>query len=300
MEYLRLSNGVEMPKLGYGVWQIPDDQAADCVAQAIDVGYRLIDTARFYENEHGVGKGIAASGVPRDQIFLVDKVWPCDFGEQRAYDAIVESLGRMGVDYFDLVFLHQAYNDVFGAWRGLERAYDEGLVRSIGVSNFNVHRLVDICGFSRITPMVNQLETHVYWQQASLHRKLSELGIAHMAWSPLVGGERDMFHDEVLMEIGAAHGKSAAQVALRYLLDQDIVAIPKSSHRARMEENLDVFDFELTEEDRSRIRALDEDAPVCVNHNLPETTEMMVNLTKYLMSGGTLAQLAAMQQQSKE
>ena len=236
MEYKTLSNGVKMPVLGYGVFQIDDETTERCVADAIASGYRLIDTAQAYGNERGVGAAVKASGVAREDLFIVSKVWVSNYGEGATYDSIKRSCELLGVEQIDLMLLHQAYGDYHAAWRDMERAYDDGLVRAIGVSNFDPTRLLDICTFARIAPMVNQVETHVFWQQG------------------------------YLVQIGEAHGKSVGQVALRYLLDLGVIVIPKSTHKERMEENFDVFDFELTDDERAKIAELDCGRSMCFDH----------------------------------
>ncbi len=266
MEYKTLSNGVEMPKLGYGVFQIDDATTERCVEDAIASGYRMIDTAQAYGNERGVGAGIKVSGVARDDLFIVSKVWVSNYGEGRTYDSIRRSLELLDTDHLDLMLLHQAYNDYHVAWHDMERAYADGLVRAIGVSNFDPTRLLDICTFADVAPMVNQVETHVFWQQGYAHENMDRLGVAHMAWGPFAEGANGFFTNPLLAEIGSAHGKSVGQVALRHLLDRDVIVIPKSTHKERMEENFDVFDFELTDEERARIAKLDCGRSICYDH----------------------------------
>ena len=255
MEYKTLSNGVKMPMLGYGVFQIDDATTERCVEDAIASGYRMIDTAQAYGNERGVGAGIKASGVARDELFIVSKVWVSNYGEGKTYDSIKQSLELLGVDQIDLMLLHQAYNDYHAAWRDMERAYKDGLVRAIGVSNFNPTRLLDICTFAGVAPMVNQVETHVFWRQ-------------HYA------------HEIMLSEIGEKYGKSVGQVALRYLLDLGVIVIPKSTHKERMEENFDVFDFQLSDEDKAKIAELDCDRSICYDHRDVQLIGGLLNLVK--------------------
>lgn len=266
MEYTKLSNGIEMPMLGYGVFQIDDETTERCVGDALAEGYRLVDTAQAYGNERGVGAAIAKSGVTREEIFLVDKVWVSNYGEGKTYEPVKQSLELLGLDYIDLMLLHQPYNDYYGAWRDLERAYEEGLVRSIGVSNFDPIRLLDICTFARIKPMVNQVETHVFRQQRAPHERMAELGVQHMAWGPFAEGMNNFFANPLLAEVGEAHGKSVGQVALRYLIDSGVVVIPKSTRRERMAENIDVFGFELSQAERERITTLDDPDFTCYDH----------------------------------
>jgi diketogulonate reductase-like aldo/keto reductase len=276
MEYKKLSNGVEMPMLGYGVYQIDNAKTEQCVRDAIQSGYRLIDTAQAYGNEEGVGAAIAGTSVPRDELFITSKVWVTNFGEGNCMRSIDESLKRLGTDYLDLMLLHQAYGDYYGAWRDLEKAYEQGKVRAIGVSNFDFNRILDISTFARIKPMVNQVETHVFWQQKENHEVMQELGIVHEAWSPFAEGANGFFTNPVLAAIGQKYGKSVAQVALRYLMDSGVVVIPKSSHRERMAENFDVFDFALTDEDRKQIAALDAGKSVVFDHRDPKTVALLM------------------------
>ena len=266
MEYAELSNGMKMPLIGYGVYQIDDKTTEQCVSDALEVGYRLIDTAQAYGNERGVGAAISKSGVSRDDIFLVDKVWVSNYGDGKTYDSIKRSLDLLGMDHVDLMLLHQPYNDYYGAWRDVERAYREGLVSSVGVSNFDPVRLLDICTFADVRPMVNQVETHVFWPQKAAHENMDALGVVHMSWGPFAEGMNGFFENPVLSEVGKAHGKSIAQVALRYLMDQGIVVIPKSTHRNRMEENLDVLDFSLSPEEIAKIGTLDGGKSLVYDH----------------------------------
>ena len=267
MEYKTLANGVKMPMLGYGVFQIDDATTERCVTDALSVGYRLFDTAQAYGNERGVGAAIKKSGVPRDEIFLVDKVWVSNYGDGKTLDSIKASLELLGMDYIDCMLLHQPYNDYYGAWRDLEKALDQGLVRSIGVSNFNPNRLLDICSFSKVKPMVNQVETHVFWQQHAAHENMERLGVAHMAWGPFAEGANGFFSDPLLSEIGKEHGKGVGQVALRYLIDSDVIVIPKSTHKERMEENFDVFDFELSDDEKKLVAGMDLDRALVYDHD---------------------------------
>ena len=267
MEYRTLANGVKMPMLGYGVFQIDDATTERCVTDALSVGYRLFDTAQAYGNERGVGAAIKKSGVPRDEIFLVDKVWVSNYGDGKTLDSVKASLELLGMDYIDCMLLHQPYNDYYGAWRDLEKALDQGLVRSIGVSNFNPNRLLDICSFSKVKPMVNQVETHVFWQQRAAHENMERLGVAHMAWGPFAEGANGFFSDPLLSEIGKEHGKGVGQVALRYLIDSGVIVIPKSTHKERMEENFDVFDFELTDDEKKLVAGMDLDRALVYDHD---------------------------------
>lgn len=266
MLYKTLSNGVEMPMLGYGVFQIDDAETQRCVNDALSCGYRLIDTAQAYGNERGVGAAIAESDIPREDLFIVSKVWVSNYGEGKTYESIKHSLELLGLKQIDLMLLHQAYNDYYAAWRDMERAYKEGLVRAIGVSNFDPIRLLDICTFADIKPMVNQVETHVFWQQHAAHENMENLGVAHMSWGPFAEGANGFFTNPLLSEIGAQYGKSVGQVALRYLLDEGVIVIPKSSHKERMEENFTVEDFTLSDEDKVKIAGLDCNHSLCFDH----------------------------------
>ncbi len=257
MEKIKLSNGIEMPLLGYGVFQVSPQECERCVSDALSAGYRLIDTAQAYQNEEGVGAAVSKSGVNRDDLFLVTKVWISNNGEEKAAASIDESLRKLQTDYIDLLLIHQAYGDVFGTWRAMEKAYKAGKVRAIGVSNFQEARFFDFAHYVDIKPMVNQLQCNALIQQQGIQAVLNDFGTRMMAWGPLGGqGVDGIVKSEVLAEIGSSHGKSAAQVALRWLTQRGIVAIPKSTHRERMEQNLDIFDFTLSQGEMDRIAAL--------------------------------------------
>jgi len=271
-----LSNGVEMPVLGYGVFQVSPEECERCVSDAIEVGYRLIDTAQAYFNEEGVGNAIVKSGVPRNELFITTKVWISNAGEERAARSIDESLRKLQTDYIDLLLIHQAYGDYYGTYRAMERALEQGKVRAIGVSNFQAGRFVDLALKANVKPMVNQLETNVFSQQQDILPWLTEFGTMQMAWAPLGQGRNNLFADPVLTEIGAQYGKTPAQVALRWLTQRGIVAIPKSTHRERMEQNLDIFDFNLTPVDNQRIAEMNLTDDGTVNFNDP-------NFIKYLI-----------------
>lgn len=283
MEYTELKNGLRMPMLGYGVFQIDDGTTERCVGEALGAGYRLIDTAQAYGNERGVGAAIAKSGVARDDVFLVDKVWVSNYGEGKTYASIRASLELLGLDYIDLMLLHQPYNDYYGAWRDMERALDEGLVRGIGVSNFDPVRLLDLCTFARTAPVLDQVETHVFWQQKPAHEEMKKLGVQHMSWGPFAEGMHDFFHNPILEQIGKEHGKGVGQAALRYLIDDDVVVIPKSTKPARMAENIDVFDFDLTEDDKQRIAALDTGHSICFDHTDLKVVSGLLDMIKASM-----------------
>ncbi len=277
MEFITLSNGIKMPILGYGVFQVPPQEAERCVSDALSVGYRLIDTAQAYFNEEGVGEAIAKSGIPRDDIFLVTKVWISNNGEQKAADSIDESIRKLRTDYIDLLLIHQAYGDVFGTWRAMEKAYRDGKVRAIGVSNFQAGRFFDLAHYVDIKPMVNQLQCNVMVQQTGIEPILAEFGTKMMAWGPLGGqGVDGIVKNEKLAAIGAKYGKSAAQVALRWLTQRGIVAIPKSSHKERMEQNLNVLDFTLTAEEMAAIAGLNEHDSGLVNFGDPQFVKYLI------------------------
>ena len=277
MEYTTLSNGVRMPLLGYGVFLVPPQEAERCVADALSVGYRLIDTAQAYFNEEGVGEAIAKSGIPREELFLVTKVWISNSGERKAAASIDESLRKLRTDYIDLLLIHQAYGDVFGTWRAMEKAYADGKVRAIGVSNFQAGRFFDFAHYVDVKPMVNQLQCNVMVQQRGIEPILAEHDTRMMAWGPLGGqGVDGIVKNGKLAAIGAKYGKSAAQVALRWLTQRGIVAIPKSSHRERMEQNLDVMDFSLTAEEMDLIASLNEHDSGLINFGDPQFVKHLI------------------------
>lgn len=278
MLYATLSNGVKMPMLGYGVYQVDPAECARCVKDAIDAGYRSIDTAQAYYNEEGVGQAVKASGVPREELFITTKVWISNGGYEKAKASIDESLNKLQMDYIDLLLIHQPFNDYYGTWRAMEEAYKAGKLRAIGVSNFFPDRLVDLCKFVEIRPMVNQVETHAFFQQAAAHEIMKKYGVVHESWGPFAEGKKDFFTHPVLSKIAAKHGKTVAQVALRFLLQSNVVVIPKSTHKERMVENLQVFDFQLDAEDMAAIRALDDSESAFLSHRDPETVEFLSTL----------------------
>ena len=254
MENIKLTNGVEMPLLGYGVFRVSPEECERCVSDALKVGYRMIDTAQVYGNEEGVGRAWRKSGIPREELFLVTKVWISNAGEEKAAASIDESLRKLDTDYIDLLLIHQAYGDVFGTWRAMEKAYRNGKVRAIGVSNFQAGRFFDFAHYADIKPMINQLQCNVLAQQNDIQTVLQETDTKTMAWGPLGGqGVDGIVQSELLAAIGQKYNKSAAQVALRWLIQRGIVAIPKSSHIERMQQNFNVFDFELTPNDMLQI-----------------------------------------------
>lgn len=278
MEYVTLKNGVKMPKLGYGVYQTPPEETEKCVLEAIQTGYRSIDTAQAYGNEEGVGNALAKCGLPREEFFITTKVWISNAGYEKAKASIEESLKKLKTDYIDLLLIHQPFGDYYGTYRAMEEAYEEGKVRAIGVSNFYPDRYLDIEHFSKIKPAVNQVETHVFWQQKEAKRYMKKYGTQIMSWGPFAEGKNDYFNNPVLKEIGGKYGKSVAQVALRFLLQSDVVVIPKSVHKNRMEENFNVFDFELTAEDMAKMEGLDGGESLFFSHYDPETVEWFMTM----------------------
>lgn len=278
MTYVTLNNGLKMPQVGYGVYQVEPAEAERCVLDAISVGYRMIDTAQIYHNEEGVGIAIVKCGVPREELFIVTKVWISNAGEEKAYASILESLKKLQTDYIDLLLIHQPFGDYYGTYRAMERAYHEGKVRAIGVSNFYPDRFIDIQAHVEVKPAVNQVETHVFNQQITAQEYMEKYGCRIMSWGPFAEGKNDFFNNETLAEIGRKYGKSVAQVALRYLLQRGVVLIPKSAHKERMEQNMDIFNFSLTEEDMAIIRKLDTKQSLFFSHYDPQTVEFITSL----------------------
>ncbi len=277
MEYIKLNNGVEMPTLGYGVFLVSPDECERCVSDALSVGYRLVDTAQAYANEEGVGKAWRKSGLRREDIFLVTKVWISNAGEERAARSIDESLRRLQTDYIDLLLIHQAYNDVFGTWRAMERAYRDGKVRAIGVSNFQAGRFFDFAHYVDVKPMVNQLQCNTLIQQTAIEPLHAQFGTRMMAWGPLGGqGVDGIVKSPELAAIGSKYGKSAAQVALRWLTQRGIVAIPKSTHKERMAQNLDIFDFRLTDSEMAQIAKLNQHDTGTINFADPQFVKHLI------------------------
>lgn len=280
MQYVTLSNGVKMPQLGYGVYQVDKEECERCVLDALKVGYRHIDTAQSYFNEEEVGNAIAKSGVPREQIFLTTKVWVEHYGYDETRKSVLESMRKLKTNYIDLVLLHQPFSDYYGAWRALEDLYAEGVIKAIGVSNFYPDRLVDICSFARIKPMVNQVETHPHNQQIEAHEWMKKYGVQHEAWAPFGEGRGGMFEEPLLVEIGKKYGKTAAQVILRWDMQRNVVAIPKSTHIERMEQNFDIFNFELSEEDMAKIATLDKKQSSFFSHYDPKMVEWFAQMVE--------------------
>lgn len=280
MQTIKLNNGIEMPILGYGVYQIAPEECEKCVSEAIEVGYRLIDTAQAYYNEEGVGEAWSKSGIDRNEFFLVSKVWITNGGYEKAKKSIDESLKKLKTDYLDLMLIHQPFNDYYGTYRAMEEAYREGKLRAIGVSNFFPDRFVDFSNFVEIQPMINQIETHVFNQQTMSREWMKKYNTQIMSWGPFAEGKNNFFKNETLTEIGKKYGKSAAQTALRFLTQEKIVVIPKSIHKERMVENFDIFDFELSEEDINRIKELDGGKSLFCDHYSPEFAEFIINYDK--------------------
>ena len=277
MEYITLSNGVEMPTLGYGVFLVSPEECERCVSDALSMGYRLIDTAQAYQNEEGVGNAWRKSGLKREDLFLVTKVWISNAGEEKAAKSIDESLRKLQTEYIDLLLIHQAYGDVFGSWRAMEKAYRDGKVRAIGVSNFQAGRFFDFAHYVDVKPMVNQLQCNTLIQQTGIESILAEFDTKMMAWGPLGGqGIDGIVKSKVLSDIGAKYGKSAAQVALRWLTQRGIVAIPKSTHRERMEQNINVFDFTLSNDDMALISNLNQHDTGTINFGDPQFVKYLI------------------------
>lgn len=276
MNKIKLNNGIEMPQMGYGVYQVTPEECERCVLDAIGVGYRMIDTAQAYHNEEAVGSAWKKSGVSRDELFLVSKVWISNYGEGQTLKSIDESLRKLKTDYIDLMLLHQPFCDRYGAYHDLEKAYKAGKLRAIGVSNFYPDHLVDLAANMEIVPMVNQVELHVFDQKRVARKFMDETGTRVMSWGPLAEGRNGLFTNPVLTGIGLNHGKTAAQVALRWLLQIGAIIIPKTVRRERMEENLNLFDFELTAEEMQEIAALDLGHSLFLDHHDGEVAKQFM------------------------
>ena len=276
MEYIKLSNGVKMPQIGYGVYQVTPGECERCVSDALSVGYRMVDTAQAYANEEGVGNAWKKSGIRREDLFLVSKIWISNYGYERAKASIDESLRKLQTDYIDLMLLHQPFCDRYGAYRALIDAYREGKLRAIGVSNFYPDHLIDLASNMEIKPMVNQVETHVFNQQIEAKKYMDELDCRIMSWGPLAEGRNNFFKNETLAEIGRKYGKTVPQVALRWLLQRGVIIIPKSSHKERMAQNINIFDFELSSDDMSLIKTLDTGKSLFFDHHDGEVTKMFM------------------------
>ena len=280
MEYVKLSNGMEMPILGYGVYQVSKEECERCVLDALRAGYRSIDTAQANFNEEEVGTALVKSGIPRKDIFLTSKVWVEHYGYEECRKSVEASLRKLQTDYLDLMLLHQPFADYYGAWRALEELYEEGKLRAVGISNFYPDRMVDLASFARIRPMVNQVETHPYNQQILAKEYMDQYGVQIEAWAPFGEGRGGLFEDPVLMETGAKYGKTTAQIMLRWNIQRGVVVIPKSVHYERMVENFDVFDFSLSDGDMEKIASLDKKASSFFSHQDPATVEWFVQMVE--------------------
>lgn len=278
MEYVTLNNGIKMPKLGYGVYQTPLEDTKKCVIDAIEIGYRSIDTAQAYGNEAGIGDALKECGIPREEFFVTTKVWITNAGYEKAKASIEESLRKLKTDYIDLLLIHQPFGDYYGTYRAMEEAYNASKVRAIGISNFGPDRYLDIEHFSEIKPAVNQVETHVFQQQKIAKEYMKKYGCQIESWGPFAEGKNNMFTNEVLTKIGKNYGKTAAQVALRFLLQSDVVVIPKSVHKDRMKQNFEVFDFTLNENEMKEIEALDGGESLFFSHYDPKTVEWFMSI----------------------
>ncbi len=280
MEYITLSNGVKMPQLGYGVYQVTKDECERCVLDALDVGYRSIDTAQSYFNEEEVGAAIEKSGIDRKEIFLTSKVWIEHFGYEECKKSVLESMEKLRTDYLDLMLLHQPFGDTYGAWRALEELYEAGKLRAIGISNHYVDRMVEFANFTRIKPMVNQMEVHPYNQQIELKKWMDKYDIRLEAWAPFGEGRNGLFTNEVLSGIASKHGKTTAQVMLRWHIQRGVIIIPKSVHKERMSENFNIFDFKLDDEDMKRIEQMDTKTSAFFSHQDPVMVEWFVKMVE--------------------
>ena len=278
MEYVTLSNGVKMPILGYGVYQVTKEECERCVLDALETGYRHIDTAQAYFNEEEVGNAIQKSGIPREEIFLTTKVWIENYGYEQAKASVMESLRKLKTDYIDLVLLHQPFSDTYSAWRALEELYGEGKIKAIGISNFYADRMVEFTSFNCIKPMVNQMETHIFNQQKELKQWADKYDVRLEAWAPFGEGRKGTFDNPVLIKIGEKYGKTPAQVMLRWNIQRGVIVIPKSIDKERMEENFAVFDFALSDEDMTVIAELDKKESSFFSHQDPDTVEWFVKL----------------------
>lgn len=278
MEYVTLNNGVKMPILGYGVYQTPPEETEECVLEAIKTGYRSIDTAQAYGNEEGVGNAIVKCGLPREDLFITTKVWITNAGYEKAKASIEESLKKLKTDYIDLLLIHQPFGDYYGTYRAMEEAYKDGKVRAIGVSNFYPDRYLDIVHFAEVKPAVNQVETHIFQQQKEANEYMKKNGTQIMSWGPFAEGRNDFFNTSELKEIGDKYGKTPAQIALRFLIQSDVVVIPKSVHKNRMEENFQVLDFALTDDEMKKLQSLDTGKSLFFSHHDPKTVEWFMSI----------------------
>lgn len=278
MQKVRLNNGIEMPILGFGVFQISDPiECERCVIDAINTGYRLIDTAVSYMNEGAVGNGVKNSGIAREELFITTKLWVQDHGFENTKKSFQQSLERLQLDYLDLYLIHQPYGDIHGSWRAMEELYEAGKIKAIGVANFQIDRLMDLIAFNKVPPAVNQIETHPFNQQTEVQAFLIENNVQIESWGPFAEGKNNIFQNEIFLEIAQKHNRSVAQIILRWLTQRGIVVIPKSVHKERMEENFNIFDFELTEDDNDRIKSLDTKTSLFFDHRNPEIVKWMAN-----------------------
>ena len=278
MEYVTLNNGIQMPKIGFGVFQLPEEDCERCVLDAINTGYRLIDTAQAYYNEEAVGRAIANCGIDRKELFITTKVWVTEHSYDKARASVLESMRKLQTDYLDLVLIHQPLGDYYAAYHALEDLYKEGCLRAIGISNFSAERMADLTAFNEVKPAVNQVETHPLFQQEALHEWIQKLDIQHEAWGPLAEHRLiQLLRTPMLITIGKKYGKTPAQVILRFNVQRGIVVIPKSSHKERIEENINIFDFELTDDEMQQIRTLDEDKSLWLSYDDPNIVEMAMS-----------------------
>ena len=278
MEYVTLYNGIKMPILGYGVFQIAKEECERCVSDALKAGYRSLDTAQSYFNEEEVGNAVKKSGIKRKDIFITTKVWLEHYGYEECKKSVNESLRKLDTDYIDLMLLHQPFSDYYGSWRALEDLYDEGVLRAIGVSNFYPDRLVDLASFARIKPMVNQIETHPHLQQTEAKKWMDKYNIFHEAWAPFGEGRNGLLDEKVILEIAEKYGKTPAQVILRWHIQRNTIVIPKSTHYERMVENINVFDFSLSDDDMEKIAKLDKNQSSFFSHTDPNMVEWFVKM----------------------
>lgn len=275
MKTVKLNNGVEMPILGFGVYQVKPEETENVVIEALETGYRSIDTAAAYQNEEAVGRAIKRSGIPREELFITTKLWISNVSYEGAKNAFLESLKKLGLDYLDLYLIHQPYNDVFGAWRAMEELYQEGKIRAIGVSNFQPDRLMDLIIHNEIAPAINQVETHVFNQQIEYQHFMKENNVQIESWGPFAEGLNNMFTNDLLTSIAKRYNKSVAQIILRWLIQRNVVVIPKSIRKDRMIENFNVFDFELNNEDMEQIKKLDTEKSLFFDHRDPKMVKML-------------------------
>lgn len=278
MEYVTLCNGIKIPKLGFGVFQISKEECERCVLDAIEVGYRHIDTAQSYFNEEEVGNAISKCGIPREELFLTTKVWIDNYGYENTKKSVLKSMEKLKVEYLDLVLLHQPFSDYYGAYRALQELYREKKIKAIGVSNFAPDRLADIVAFNDIPPQVNQVEVNPLHQQTKAQENMKKRNVQMEAWAPFGEGKNNMFENQVLKKIAEKYQKSTAQIILRWLMQRDIVALAKSTHIERMKENIEIFDFTLSENDMKKIAALDTKSSLFFDHQTPETVDKFVRM----------------------